>query len=82
MRRSLLAVAALLLAGCNPLTQDNYQQLKPGMPRAEVEQLLGSPLECSGALGMSSYRWGDEQRYISVQYAADKVVLFSARGLK
>jgi len=56
MRRSLLAVAALLLAGCNPLTQDNYQQLKPGMPRAEVEQLLGSPRECSGALGMSSCR--------------------------
>lgn len=82
MRRSLLAVAALLLAGCNPLTQDNYQQLKPGMPRAAVEQLLGSPRECSGALGMSSCRWGDEQRYISVQYAAGKVVLFSARGLK
>jgi hypothetical protein len=31
---------------------------------------------------MSSCTWGDEQRFISVQYAGDKVMLFSGKGLK
>ncbi|KUR39414.1 hypothetical protein PSTA9_04909 [Pseudomonas syringae pv. tomato] len=50
--------------------------------KAQVESLLGSPTECSGALGMSSCTWGDQNTFISVQYAADKVVLFSGQGLK
>jgi hypothetical protein len=52
------------------------------MPKAQVEQLLGSPTQCSGALGMSSCTWGDAKTFISVQYAADKVVLFSGQGLE
>jgi hypothetical protein len=38
--------------------------------------------QCSGALGMSSCTWGDAKTFISVQYAADKVVLFSGQGLE
>lgn len=72
----------LLLAACNKVNQDNYAQLKPGMSKDQVESLLGSPAECAGALGMSSCTWGDEQRFISVQYAGDKVMLFSGKGLK
>ena len=30
----------------------------------------------------SSCTWGDAKTFISVQYAADKVVLFSAQGLE
>jgi hypothetical protein len=52
------------------------------MSKAEIEQLLGSPTECSGALGMASCTWGDQKTFISVQYAADKVVLYSGQGLK
>ena len=77
-----LLAGCLLLAACNKVNQDNYAQLKPGMSKAEVESLLGSPSECAGALGMSSCTWGDEQRFISVQYAGDKVMMFSGKGLK
>jgi hypothetical protein len=44
--------------------------------------LLGTPTDCSGALGMSSCTWGDEKSFISVQYAGDKVLMFSGQGLK
>ena len=72
----------LLLAACSKLTQENYTQLKPGMARAEVESLLGKPTQCSGALGLSSCTWGDTERYVSVQYAGDQVLLFSSKGLR
>ena len=52
------------------------------MTKAEVEKLLGSPTDCSGALGMSSCTWGDKTSFISVQYAGDKVLIFSGQGLK
>ena len=77
-----LLAGCLLLAACNKINQDNYTQLKAGMSKNEVEGLLGKPGECAGALGMSSCTWGDEQRFISVQYAGDKVMMFSGKGLK
>jgi hypothetical protein len=52
------------------------------MPKAEVEALLGKATDCSGALGMSSCTWGDKNSFISVQYAGDKVLMFSGQGLK
>ena len=52
------------------------------MAKAEVEALLGAPTECAGAIGISSCNWGDEKTFISVQYAGDKVLLFSGQGLK
>lgn len=81
--RSLALISfCVLLAACSKVTQENYSKISAGMPKAQVEQLLGSPTECSGALGMSSCTWGDQSAFISVQYAADKVVLMSAQGLK
>jgi hypothetical protein len=80
--RVLSLLGCMLLAGCSPLSQENYAQLQPGMSKAEVERLLGGPDECSAALGVSSCTWGDKQRFISVQYAGDKVLMFSAKGLK
>ncbi|PTS82038.1 hypothetical protein DBR00_18130 [Pseudomonas sp. HMWF032] len=77
-----LLAGCLLLVACNKVNQDSYAQLKPGMSKDDVERLLGGPDECAGALGMSSCTWGDEQRFISVQYAGDKVMLFSGKGLK
>jgi hypothetical protein len=82
LRNLLLLVGCVLLAACSKVNQDTYAQLKAGMNKDEVESLLGSPAECSGALGMSSCTWGDEQRFISVQYAGDKVMMFSGKGLK
>ncbi|RQF41048.1 hypothetical protein IPC273_08755 [Pseudomonas aeruginosa] len=81
--RTLAVVAfCVVLAACSKINQENYSKLKAGMSKAEVEVILGKPTECSGALGMSSCTWGDEKAFISVQYAADKALLFSGQGLK
>ena len=76
------ALACLLMAGCSKINQENYAKIGPGMSKAEVEALLGEPTECSGAMGVSSCTWGDQKTFISVQYAAGKVVMFSGQGLK
>lgn len=81
-RRIALLSLCLALAACNKVNQENYSRLKAGMTKAEVEQLLGQPAECAGALGFASCTWGDEKTFISVQYAGDKVLMFSGQGLK
>jgi len=82
LRTLALLLCCLTLVACSKINQENYAKLKPGMTKAEVESLLGGPTECAGALGMSSCTWGDEKRFISVQYAGDKVLMFSGKGLK
>lgn len=77
-----LLAGLLILAGCNPITQENFAKLEAGMSRQQVEELLGKPGECAGALGMSSCTWGAKHRFISIQYAGDKVLMFSGQGLK
>jgi hypothetical protein len=77
-----LLAAGLMLVACSKINQENFSRLEAGMTRGEVENLLGKPVECSGALGITSCTWGDETSVISVQYAADQVLMFSGRGLK
>ena len=69
-----------MLTACSKINQENYSKIKAGMSKAEVE-LLGTPTECSGALG-EQLHLGDEKSFISVQYAADKVLMYSGQGLK
>lgn len=82
IRRIALLSFCVLLAACSKVNQENYAKLKAGMTKAEVEALLGAPEECAGAIGLTSCTWGDEKASISVQYAGDKVLMFSGNGLK
>ena len=82
LRSIALLSFCVLLAACSKVNQENYSKLSAGMAKAEVEALLGAPTECSGAVGISSCNWGDEKTFISVQYAGDKVLMFSGQGLK
>ncbi|MGQ7816857.1 hypothetical protein B6S59_10565 [Pseudomonas sp. A46] len=82
LRTLALLSCCLVLAACNKLNQENYSKLKTGMTKAEVEQLLGAPTECAGAVGFTSCTWGDENTFVSVQYGGDKVLMFSGKGLK
>ncbi|MBP9956620.1 outer membrane protein assembly factor BamE domain-containing protein [Geopseudomonas guangdongensis] len=82
LRSLALLACCVLLAACNKVNQENFSRLKPGMSRVEVEQLLGAPAECAGALGFSSCTWGDERSFISIQFGNDKVLVFSGAGLK
>ncbi|OHC27327.1 MAG: hypothetical protein A2Y50_00895 [Pseudomonadales bacterium RIFCSPLOWO2_12_59_9] len=81
-RQFALLSFVLLLAACSKVNEENYAKLNAGMDKAEVQALLGAPTECAGALGMSSCTWGDAKSSISVQFAGDKVLLFSGQGLK
>ena len=82
LRTLMLLVVVLGLSACSKINQANYAKLQAGMAKAEVEALLGAPTECAGAIGISSCNWGDEKTFISLQYAGDKVLLFSGQGLK
>lgn len=82
LRTLALLSFCVLLAACSKVTQENYSKISTGMSKAEVERLLGNPTDCSGAMGMSSCTWGDQKSFISVQYAGDKVLIFSGQGLK
>ena len=82
LRSIALLSFCLLLVACSKVTQENYSKLKAGMNKAEVEELLGKPTECAGALGMTSCSWSDDKSVISVQFAGEKVLMFSGQGLK
>lgn len=81
LRNLALLSFCVLLAACSKVNQENYSKLKTGMTKAEVETLLGSPTDCAGAMGLASCTWGDKKQFISVQYAGDKVMMFSGEGL-
>lgn len=82
-RSAALLGICLLLAACNKVNQENFSKIHAGMTKAEVEQLLGAPTECAGALGFTSCSWGkEESAFVSIQFGNDKVLVFSGKGLK
>lgn len=80
--RLALAALALLLAACSKLTVENYDRLKVGMRYEEVKQILGTPEKCSDVLTVKSCTWGDDKRFIQVNFVADQVVLFNSSNLR
>ena len=66
---------------CDKVTQENYEKLKVGMTYEEATDILGKAQECNSAIGMTYCRWGSDEKYIKIQFVADKVVLFSGKGL-
>jgi outer membrane protein assembly factor BamE (lipoprotein component of BamABCDE complex) len=79
----LLAVSlCFMTVGCDNLTQENYSKIKVGMSLQEVEKLLGSSPTCDSAVGMKNCTWGTVEKHVKVQFVADKVAMYSAKGLK
>jgi hypothetical protein len=82
MRLALLAfAAALLLAACTKVTQENYAKIREGMSEQEVHAILGGPTESSTTtvLGISgtSSRWVSGDAVINVRFVNGKVALSS-----
>jgi hypothetical protein len=78
----LATLAALVpIAACSKLTVANYDTLATGMSLAEVQQVLGPPAKCDETVGLRQCTWGDEQRQITVNFAADRLILRAARGI-
>jgi hypothetical protein len=76
-----LIFSFIFLLDCSKLTQENYEKIKLGMGYEEVADILGQAQECDSSIGVTNCRWESNGKYIKVQFIADKVVLFSAKGL-
>ena len=81
LRRMALLVSICLLAACSKLTAENYAKIKAGMSYNEVSGILGNPASCDDVVGFKSCKWGDEKSHITVRFAADAVILYSAENL-
>jgi hypothetical protein len=81
--RLLLALSLLaLLLGCSKVKMANYAKIKMGLTYDQVVAILGKPDSCSEALYVRSCVWGGEERNITVNFMADKVVLYSSRNIQ
>jgi outer membrane protein assembly factor BamE (lipoprotein component of BamABCDE complex) len=80
IHRSLGVVILLLcLAACGSrLNQENFDKIHEGMSQKEVREILGEPVDASGAsfLGLSSGEavWKDDKTTVTVHFLNDKVV--------
>ena len=82
MRAALIAfAAALALAACSKVTQENFAKIRDGMSEKEVHEILGSPTESSttSVLGISgtSSKWISGDAVISIRFVNGQVALSS-----
>ena len=82
MKRTVIALAAaLLLASCSKVTQENFARIEEGMSEAQVTALLGTPAESNSVtvLGVSgtASRWVGGDAMITVRFVNGKVALKS-----
>jgi hypothetical protein len=75
----LALAAALFIAACSKVTQDNFAKIQEGMSEQEVMALLGSPTESNSIniLGVSgtASRWVGRDAVITVSFVNRKVAL-------
>jgi len=74
-----VALLLLCLAACGSrLNQENFDKIRDGMSQKEVREILGDPVDASGAsfLGLSSGEavWQDNKTTITVHFLNDKVI--------
>ncbi|HUK04080.1 MAG TPA: outer membrane protein assembly factor BamE [Burkholderiales bacterium] len=73
--------AALLVAACSRVTQENFARIQDGMSEQEVSAILGSPAQSSSGsvLGISgtSSTWRDGDTVITIRFVNGKVAMRS-----
>ena len=80
LHRSLgVAILLMCLVACGSrLNQENFGKIHEGMSQKEVREILGDPVDASGAsfFGLSSGEavWKDDKTTITVHFLNDKVV--------
>jgi len=82
LRWTLLAAVIVVSACSSKVTVENYDQIGPGMSRAEVHKLLGKPDDTSatdvgGVLSLSKDSWKAGKKVLTVTYGNEKVALKS-----
>ncbi|MBE0359567.1 MULTISPECIES: DUF3862 domain-containing protein [Pseudoalteromonas] len=81
MKKLLIIATLLSLAACSKVSQENYEKIKIGMDKADVETLLGSADNCVEKTLHTNCVWGDETKNIEITLVSDKVTLYSKHGL-
>jgi hypothetical protein len=81
MKKLLIIAATLSLAACSKVTVENYEKIKIGMDKAEVEAVLGNADNCVEKTLHTNCVWGDESKNIEITLVSDKVTLYSKHGL-
>lgn len=73
--------AALVLAACSKVTQENFARIQDGMTEQQVAAILGGPTETSSSsiLGISgtSSIWKDGDATVTVRFVNGKVAMKS-----
>ena len=81
MKKLLIIAAALTLAACSKVNLENYEKIKIGMDKTEVEALLGNADNCIEKTLHTSCTWGNDAKNIEITLVSDKVTLYSKKGL-
>ena len=81
MKKLLIIAATLSLAACSKVSLENYEKIKVGMDKTEVETILGSADNCVETTLHTNCVWGDEAKNIEITLVSDKVTLYSKHGL-
>jgi sucrose-6-phosphate hydrolase SacC (GH32 family) len=81
MKKLLIIAATLSLAACSKVNLENYEKIKIGMDKSEVEVFLGSADNCVEKTLHTNCIWGDESKNIEITLVSDRVTLFSKKGL-
>ncbi len=76
-----VAAASLVLAACSKVNLENYEKIKIGMDKTEVEAILGSADHCEEKTLHTNCSWGDKEQNIEITLVSNKVSLYSKTGL-
>ncbi|MFC0117345.1 DUF3862 domain-containing protein [Pseudoalteromonas xiamenensis] len=82
MKKYLVIALALGLAACSKVNIENYNKIKVGMDKTEVEQVLGSADKCEEKTLHTNCVWGNESQNITINFVSDKVTIYTKTGLE
>ncbi|BBN81524.1 hypothetical protein PA25_15090 [Pseudoalteromonas sp. A25] len=82
MKKLLVGAAILTLAGCSKVNLENYNKVKVGMDKTEIETILGAADNCEEKTLHTNCIWGNEDKHIKVTLVSDKVTLYTKQGLE
>jgi hypothetical protein len=81
MKKCLIIAAALSLAACSKVSLENYEKIKIGMDKTELETILGSADNCVEKTLYTHCIWGDDTKHIEITLVSNTVTLYSKHGV-
>ncbi|WP_404339832.1 DUF3862 domain-containing protein [Pseudoalteromonas mariniglutinosa] len=77
----LVALTTLSLSACSKVNLENYEKIKIGMDKSEVEAILGNADICEEKTLHTNCTWGNKDENIEITLVSNKVSLYSKTGL-